>query len=113
MNGEGVIILPNETPDTEECTRYDEGILKCMSYFVEYCGPNTANQTVLPSDCEVGEWLTTYTFDSVSVLEGFEYPPAPAGFCDNYVPTPVRKLQEDEEEDNEAIPCPFLNGNMN
>ena len=112
VNATGDVILPNETPDTEECTVYDDGILKCMSYFVEYCGPNT-NQTVLPSDCEVGEWLTTYTFDSVSVLEGFECPPAPAGFCDNY--DPGRKLQEEEkeEEDNEAIPCPFLNGKMN
>ena len=113
VNATGDVILPNETPDTQECTLYDEGILKCMNYFEEYCGPNTATNAFFPFNCEVGEWLMSYTIETVSVLEGSECPPAPAGFCDNYVPG--RKLQEEEkeEEDNEAIPCPFLNKNMN
>ena len=108
VNGDGDIILPNETPDTQECTRYDDGILKCITHLEEYCGPNTANETVFPSDCEVGKWLVTYTIESVAVLEGSECPPAPEGFCPDG--PPGRKLQEDEEASH---PCPILNGKMN
>ena len=107
VNFDGDIILPNETPDTNECTLYDDGILKCITYFEEYCGPNTANETFLPSDCEDGEWLVTYTIESVAVLEGFECPEAPAGFCDDE--RPDRKLQEEEA----SHLCPILNGKMN
>ncbi len=113
QNENGDIVLPNESPDTQECTRYEEGKLKCMMYFQEYCGPSTANATI-PIDCQVGEWLMTYTIEAVLVLEGFECPEPPKGFCESNQPAfgPGRKLQEEEEE-NEVSPCPFMNKKMN
>ena len=117
VNATGDVILPNETPDTQECTLYDDGILKCMNYFEEYCGPDAANNTFFPSNCEVGEWLMSYTIETVSVLKGFDCPEPPKGFCDvPYTPDGPspgfgRKLQEEDEEASHL--CPFLNGNMN
>ena len=117
VNATGDVILPNETPDTQECTLYDDGILKCMNYFEEYCGPDAANNTFFPSNCEVGEWLMSYTIETVSVLKGFDCPEPPKGFCDvPYTPDGPspgfgRKLQEEEEK--ASYPCPLLNGNMN
>ena len=114
VNGDGDIEIPNETPDTQECTRYEDGILKCMYYFQEYCGSNTANETVLPSDsdCKDGEWSMTYTVEAVLVLEGSECPEPPKGFCDDDH-MHARKLQEEKEEKNEVGPCPFMNKKMN
>ena len=115
----GAVIRQNETPDTEECTLYDGGILKCIAQQNEYCGASDNSQG--PSiGCEIGTWLHSYTIETISALEGSECPEAPVGFCDSGTPIPVggRKLQEEEEEEEEeeedkASPCPFFNKNMN
>lgn len=107
-NADGDIILPNETPDAQECTRYDDGILKCITYFTEYCGQGSATNPSFPSNCQVGQWLVTVTIESVAVLEGSECPPAPEGFCPDG--PPGRKLQEEEEEEKARA---FQNRNMN
>ncbi len=104
-DGNGDVVLPNDHPDTQECTRYDDDIMKCILYFTEYCGNETSNHTSLPSACKVGDWLMTYTVESVLVLDGSTCPEAPIGFCDDPF-TQGRKLQEDEK--GEAILCPFM-----
>ena len=113
----GEVFHPNYTPDTQECTLYDDDIMQCTTIFTEYCGPDSANSTILPSDCEVGDWVNTYTIQKVAVLEGSACPEPPTGFCDQTgFPgggQPGRKLQEDEEEEEASHPCPLLNGNMN
>ena len=108
----GNVTIPNDTHDTQECTLYKDGILKCFVYLQEHCGPETS----FGIDCEVGDWLLAYTIESVSVLEGYECPEAPDDFCEsNQVPGPPgRKLQEDEtEKDDQVSPCPYLKGIMN
>ena len=115
VNGDGEIILPNYTPDTQECTLYDDDIMQCTTIFTEYCGPDSANSTVFPSVCEVGDWVNTYTIQKVAVLEGSACPEPPEGFCDQTGFGPSRKLQDDEDEEEEEAshPCPLLNGSMN
>ena len=112
-DGDGNTIRQNETPDTEECTLYGEGILKCIAQQTEYCGSSDNSQGPANNSCEVGTWLHTYTVETISALEGSECPPAPAGFCESGTPVggASRKLQEEGEE--ASHPCPILNGKMN
>ena len=113
-DGDGNTIRQNETPDTEECTIYDDGILKCIAQHNEYCGSSDDSQGP-DIDCEVGTWLKTYTIETISALEGFDCPEPPVGFCESgdRPGPPSRKLQEEEEEENKVTPCPFFNKNMN
>lgn len=112
-DGDGNTIRQNETPDTEECTLYGYGILKCIARQTEYCGASDNSQGPVNDSCEVGTWLHTYTIETISALEGFDCPEPPAGFCESGTPFgDGRKLQEEEEE-GASHPCPLLNGKMN
>jgi hypothetical protein len=104
----GVVVVENDTPDTKECTLYDDNIMQCTTFFTEYCGPDNVT-SVFDIPCTAGEWLMTYTFETIFALEGSECPEPPKGFCPDG--PPGRKLQEEEEE--ASHPCPILNGKMN
>jgi hypothetical protein len=56
----GVVVAENDTPDTKECTLYDDNIMQCTTFLTEYCGPDNVT-SVFDIPCTAGEWLMTYT----------------------------------------------------
>lgn len=120
----GVLLNINDSPDTNVCTLFDNGILECTTILTEYCTQATIEDDFTAPFCQdrEGEWLNTYSIKSIQVMDGFECPDPPPRFCEtNPLPdfhpldpdanntdsTPDARRLDDEEEES-LHPCPIL-----
>ena len=128
VSAPGVDIMNNnDSPDTNVCTLFDDGILGCTTILTEYCTQATIDNDFTASFCQdrEGEWLNTYSIKSIKVKEGFECPEPPPGFCEtnpfpdthpldpnnpDALPGFTRHLEDEEEES--FHPCPILAAQM-
>jgi hypothetical protein len=105
--GNGTYLLPNDSPDSRTCTMFAGKVMKCVSFYSEYCTGVLENGT---SSCEEGQtWLNTYAIEKILVLDGDECPEAPAAdFCGTYNPN-RRGLQDESGSGSvKKTACPFL-----
>ena len=127
------VVLHNDLPDSLTCTLYKDGILESTAVMTEYCSEVSLEDDISADACanRVGKWLNTYTTKFVSVLDGFDCPAPPPGFCEsNPIPgggplpdeggpgsntrTRVRHLDDEEGENlTHNHTCPILAAQMN
>jgi hypothetical protein len=78
--GDGVDLLPNNTPDDMSCTLYNYGVLGCTQMTQEYCGIDDPFEGCNGAE---GEWLETNSIYSVLAKDISDCPQPPADFCPN------------------------------
>ena len=125
------MVFYNDSPDTMTCDIYKDGILECTSALTEYCTPASMEDNFTAPFCQgrEGQWLNTYSMKSIQVMDGFECPVPPTGFCEtnpfpnfhpldilnpNNTDIPVNVLTRrlDDKEEESFHPCPILAAQM-
>lgn len=114
-------LFHNDSPDSMTCTLYKDDIMECTSVLTEFCSEVSIEDDISADACldREGKWLNTYSIKTIHVLDGFDCPAPPPGFCESNV-LPVgqgpgfgfTRHLNDEEGENLNHTCPILAAQM-